>query len=61
MWTLLTDVEKLINALETKYFRKMPIIYYMGHNSNEYVRKMIKFKRLMATVKRRRFACNATH
>ena len=60
-WTLLADSEKRIQALETKFKRKLLRISYLEHKTNDWVRGKIKSlvgpkEPLLPTVKREKLA-----
>ena len=60
-WTLLADSEKRIQALETKFKRKLLRISYLEHKTNDWVRSNINFivgpqGPLLLIVKRRKLA-----
>ena len=42
LWTMLADDERRIQAFETKCLRKLLRISYREHNTNDYVRSLVK-------------------
>ena len=59
-WTLLADSEKRIQAFKTKCLRKLLRIFYLEHQTNDWVPSKVKFlvgpqEPLLATVKRWKF------
>ena len=59
-WTMLADSEKRTQAFETKCLKKFPLISYLEHRTNDWVRSKITLvgqqEPILATVKRRRLA-----
>ena len=58
-WTLTAELEKRVQALEIRYFRRLLSISYKNHITNEEVRNRIKqasglYEDLLSTVKRRK-------